>query len=327
MMPARTLGARGPAVSAIGLGCMGMSQFYGPRDDAESARTIALAREAGVTLFDTADMYGPYLNERLVGRAVAPFRHEIVIVTKFGNMKDGSGEVVGVNGRPEYVRQACEGSLRRLGVEVIDLYLQHRVDRATPVEETWGTLGELAAEGKIRWAGLCEARLDTIRRAHATHPVTAVQTELSLFSRDPRRGLLTGLAELGIGFMAYAPLSRGLLSGGIGGRADLTADDWRLGLPRFATGAIERNAALAAELARFARSRDLTIAQLAIAWVLAQGGNVQALTGTRRRSHLTENLRAALLTLSAADLAEIDAITGSADVAGDRYPDMSHVDA
>ncbi len=327
MMPARTLGAAGPAVSAIGLGCMGMSQFYGPRDDAESARTIALAREEGMSLFDTADMYGPYLNERLVGRAVAPFRDEIVLVTKFGNLKDGSGEVVGVNGRPEYVRQACEGSLRRLGVEVIDLYLQHRVDRATPVEETWGTLGELAAEGKIRWAGLCEASLATIRRAHATYPVTAVQTELSLFSRDPRGGLLAALAAAGIGFMAYAPLSRGLLSGGIAGRDDLTADDWRLGLPRFAAGAIGANAALAGELARFARRRELTIAQLAIAWVLAQGGNVQALIGTRRRSHLTENLRAAQVTLSAAELAEIDAITGSADVLGNRYPDMSHVDA
>jgi aryl-alcohol dehydrogenase-like predicted oxidoreductase len=318
----RTLGA-GPAVSPIGLGCMDMSQFYGPRDDTESVATIRAAYDAGVTLFDTADMYGPYHNETLLGRAVAPFRDRVVLATKFGNVKDGSGEVVGVNGHPEYVRTALEGSLRRLGVDHVDLYLQHRVDRHTPVEETWGALSALVAAGTVRWLGICEATLATVRRAHAVHPVTAVQTELSLFSREPVRALLPELATLGIGFQAYAPLSRGLLSGALSGRDSLTADDWRLGLPRFAPGAIDANLALVDRLAAVAAARGLTLPQLAIAWVLAQGPTVTALIGTRRRTHLTENLTAAHLDL---DLAEIDAALAGTTVTGTRYPDMTHVD-
>jgi aryl-alcohol dehydrogenase-like predicted oxidoreductase len=310
-------------VSAIGLGCMDMSQFYGPRDDTESVATIRAAYDAGVTLFDTADMYGPYHNEGLLGRAVAPFRDRVVLATKFGNVKDGSGEVVGVNGHPEYVRTALDGSLRRLGVDHVDLYLQHRVDRHTPVEETWGALADLVAAGKVRRLGICEATLDTIRRAHAVHPVTAAQTELSLFSREPVRTQLPALAALGIGFQAYAPLSRGLLSGAITGRDSLTADDWRLGLPRFAAGAIDANLGLVGRLAALAAARGVTLPQLAIGWVLAQGPTVTALIGTRRRTHLAENLAAAAVGI---DAAEVDAVLAGATVTGDRYPDMTHVD-
>ena len=326
MLPSRVLGKDGPEASAIGLGCMDMSQFYGPRDDDESVATIRLAFDEGVTLFDTADMYGPYHNERLVGRAVAPFRQQVLLATKFGNVKDGSGQVVGVNGHPEYVRQACEGSLRRLGVDTVDLYLQHRVDRHTPVEETWGTLAELVTEGKVRWLGVCEARLETIRRAHAVHPVTVVQTELSLLSRDALDELLPALAEMGIGFMAYAPLSRGLLSGRLRSRADLTDDDWRLTQPRFAPGALEHNIALAGRLADVASRHGMTLPQLATAWVLAQGESVMALVGTKRRTHLRENLASASVSLSADVLAEVEAVLAETDVAGDRYSDMSHVD-
>jgi aryl-alcohol dehydrogenase-like predicted oxidoreductase len=330
-MLVRTLGAHGPRVSAIGLGCMGMSQFYepkdGPRDAGESVATIQQAYDQGVTLFDTADMYGPYTNERLLGRAVAPFRGHVLIATKFGNMKNGAGEVVGVNGHPEYVRQACEGSLRRLGTDVIDVYLQHRVDRHIPVEETWGALSGLVAEGKVRWLGICEAAADTIRRAHAVHPVAVVQTELSVFSRDPCRELLPALAGLGIGFMAYAPLSRGLLSGALASRSDLAGSDWRRGLPRFAEGAIEANAALASRLAQVARRRGISLPQLAISWVLAQGDLVTALAGTTRRAHLAEDLASADVALTGEDLAQIDRLVSRAGVTGDRYPDMSHVDA
>jgi aryl-alcohol dehydrogenase-like predicted oxidoreductase len=330
-MLSKALGEHGPQVSAIGLGCMGMSQFYeprdGPRDAAESIATIRLAYDQGVTLFDTADMYGPYANERLLGKAVAPIREHVRIATKFGNLKNGAGEIVGVNGHPEYVRQACDGSLRRLGLDVIDVYLQHRVDRHTPIEETWGALSELVAEGKVRWLGICEAAVQTIRRAHAVHPVAAVQTELSIFSREPCRELLPALAELGIGFMAYAPLSRGLLSGVIATRSDLADGDWRRGLPRFADGAIEANAGLASRLGEVARRRGISLAQLAMSWVLAQGDIVIAVMGTTRRRHLAENLRSADITLSGSDLAEIGRLLAEADVRGDRYPDMSHVDA
>lgn len=330
-MLSRPLGTGGPRVSAIGLGCMGMSQFYvprdGPRDAAGSIATIRFAYDQGVTLFDTADMYGPYTNEQLLGKAIAPIRDHVRIATKFGNLKNGSGEVVGVNGHPEYVRQACDGSLRRLGLDVIDVYLQHRVDRHTPVEETWGALAQLVAEGKVRWLGICEAAVQTIRRAHAVHPVAIVQTELSIFSREPCRELLPTLTELGIGFMAYAPLSRGLLSGTIAKRSDLVDGDWRRGLPRFGEGAIEANAGLASRLAEVARRLGLSLPQLAISWVLAQGDLVTAIVGTTRPRHLTENLRSADTTLSSDDLAEIGRLLAEADVLGDRYPDMSHVEA
>lgn len=330
-MLSRPLGTGGPQVSAIGLGCMGMSQFYeprdGPRDAAGSIATIRFAYDQGVTLFDTADMYGPYTNERLLGKAIAPIRDQVRIATKFGNLKNGAGEVVGVTGHPEYVRQACDGSLRRLGLDVIDVYLQHRVDRHTPVEETWGALAELVAEGKVRWLGICEAAAATIRRAHAVHPVAIVQTELSIFSREPCRELLPTLTELGIGFMAYAPLSRGLLSGTIATRSDLVDGDWRRGLPRFAAGAIEANAGLASRLAEVARRLGMSLPQLAISWVLAQGDLVTAIVGTTRPGHLTENLRSADATLSREDLAEIARLLAEADVLGDRYPDMSHVEA
>lgn len=329
-MLSRPLGAGGPRVSAIGLGCMGMSQFYEPRDGrrdaAESIATIRFAYDQGVTLFDTADMYGPYTNEQLLGQAIAPIRDHVRIATKFGNLKNGAGEVVGVNGHPEYVRQACDGSLRRLGLDVIDVYLQHRVDRHTPVEETWGAMAELVAEGKVRWLGICEAAASTIRRAHAVHPVAIVQTELSVFSREPCREILPALTELGIGFMAYAPLSRGLLSGAIAKRSDLVDGDWRRGLPRFGEGAIDANAGLASRLAVVARRLGMSLPQLAISWVLAQGDLVTAIVGTTRPGHLTENLRSADTTLSRDDLAEIGRLLAGADVLGDRYPDMSHVE-
>ncbi|GAA4959028.1 aryl-alcohol dehydrogenase-like predicted oxidoreductase [Nonomuraea thailandensis] len=323
--PHRTLGRGGPRVSPLGLGCMGMSQFYGPWDDGDSLRTIHHALDLGVNLLDTADMYGPYTNEELIGRAVRHRRDEVLIATKFGNVKGPDGRVVGVNGRPEYVRASCEGSLRRLGVDVIDVYCQHRVDPSVPVEETWGALAELVRAGKVRHLAISEASPGTVRRAHAVHPMAAVQTEYSLVSRDPEDGLLATLRALGIGFIAYAPLGRGLLTGRITVTDDLTDDDFRRTLPRFQPGNLARNARLVERIARLARERGVTPAQLALAWVLAQGDDVVPIPGAKNRARLAENVAATRLRLSAEDRALLDAAAPPGSAAGDRYPDMSGV--
>ncbi|GAA2212949.1 aldo/keto reductase [Nonomuraea monospora] len=323
--PRRTLGRGGPRVFPLGLGCMGMSQFYGPWDDGDSLRTIHHALDLGVNLLDTADMYGPYTNEELIGRAVRNRRDEVLIATKFGNVKGPDGRVIGVNGRPDYVRASCEGSLRRLGVDVIDVYCQHRVDPSVPVEETWGALGELVRAGKVRHLAISEASPETVRRAHAVHPMAAVQTEYSLVSRDPEDGLLATLRALGIGFIAYAPLGRGLLTGRITATDDLADDDFRRTLPRFQPGNLARNARLVEGIARLARERGVTPAQLALAWVLAQGDDVVPIPGAKNRARLAENVAATRLRLSAEDRALLDAAAPPGSAAGDRYPDMSGV--
>ena len=322
----RALGKAGLIVSDIGLGCMGMSQFYGARDDAESVRTIHRAIDLGVTLLDTADMYGPYVNEQLIGRAVRGRRDDVVLATKFGNVKGPDGTVVGVDGRPEYVFSSCEGSLHRLGVDVIDVYCQHRVDRNTPIEETWSAMAELVEQGKVRYLAISEASADTVRRANAVHPVGAVQTEYSLVSRDPEEHLLGVLRSLGIGFIAYAPLGRGLLSGRIGSAADLADDDFRRSLPRFQDDKLPHNAALVQRLAGLASVHGVTVSQLALAWVLAQGPDIVPIPGTKTRTRLEENVAATEIELSPDDLAELDRLAPVGSAAGDRYPDMSSVD-
>ncbi|HEY7104338.1 MAG TPA: aldo/keto reductase [Mycobacteriales bacterium] len=322
----RALGRTGLAVSDLGLGCMGMSQFYGPGDDAESVRTIHRAIDLGVTLLDTANMYGPYVNEELIGRAVRGRRDQVVLATKFGNVKGPDGSVVGVDGRPEYVFSSCEGSLRRLGVDVIDVYCQHRVDRDTPIEDTWSAMAKLVEQGKVRHLAISEASVDTVRRADAVHPVAAVQTEYSLVSRDPEAQLLGVLRSLGIGFIAYAPLGRGLLSGRFGSTADLGDGDFRRSLPRFQGDNLPHNAALVRRLAEMASARRVTVSQLALAWVLAQGQDIVPIPGTKTRSRLEENVAATEIELTPEDLAELDRLAPVGSVAGDRYPDMSSVD-
>ncbi|MBO3741957.1 aldo/keto reductase [Actinoplanes flavus] len=322
----RQLGKNGPASFDIGLGCMGMSQFYGPGDDAESTRTIHRALDLGVNLLDTADMYGPYLNEELIGRAVRDRREQVLIATKFGNVKDETGRVVRVDGTPAYVRQACEGSLRRLGVDTIDIYCQHRVDRSTPIEETWGAMAELVKEGKVRYLAVSEASEQTVRRAHAVHPVTAVQTEFSLVSRDPQAGLLHTLRELGIGFIAYAPLGRGLLNGRIDADTRFPDDDFRSTLPRFGGDNLRANVELVDRVRELANRRGITVAQLALAWVLAQGRDIVPIPGTKTVARLEENVAAADLTLTEDELRLLDSVAPMGAAAGDRYPDMSGVD-
>ncbi len=322
----RKLGEHGPTVSDLGLGCMGMSQFYGPRDDAESVRTMHRAIDLGVVLFDTADMYGPYTNEELIGRAIRGRRDSVVLSTKFGNVKDAEGRVGGVNGRPEYVRASCEGSLRRLGVDVIDIYTQHRVDRSLPVEETWGALAEFVQQGKVRHLAISEASVETVRRAHAVHPVAAVQTEYSLVSRDPERELLPTARDLGIGFVAYSPLSRGLLTGRFRSTENLGPDDFRRGLPRFQPANIAHNAKVAERVAELARDRGVSGAQMALAWLLAQGEDIVPIPGTKTRRRLDENVAATGLTLTPAELDALDEIAPVGCAAGERYPDMSTVD-
>lgn len=323
----RRLGHRGLEAGALGLGCMGMSQFYGPRDDRESTRTIHRAIELGVTLLDTADMYGPDHNEELIGRAIRGRRDKVVLATKFGNVKDSTGRVVRVDGSPGYVRSACEGSLRRLGVDVIDVYCQHRVDRTIPIEETWGALAELVQQGKVRYLSISEASSSTVRRAHAVHPVSAVQTEYSLVSRDPERGLLETLRSLDIGFIAYAPLGRGMLTGRITTLDDLTDDDFRHTLPRFNGENLPHNRSIVDRIAEVARNRGVSVVQLALAWVLAQGDDIVAIPGVKTVGRLEENLEALSLELTAAELELLDDIAPIGAVAGDRYPDMSSVDA
>jgi aryl-alcohol dehydrogenase-like predicted oxidoreductase len=318
-MRERTLGRGDHAlrVTELGLGCMGMSEFYGDGDDAESLATLHRALDLGVTFLDTADMYGPFRNEELVGKAIAGRRDQVVLATKFGIERRPDGTRVGVNGRPEYVRQAIDASLRRLGVDHVDLYYQHRVDPAVPVEETWGAMAELVAAGKARHLGISEAAPDTVRRAHAVHPVTAGQYEYSLFTRDPEDELLPTFRELGIGLVAYSPLGRGFLTGAITSPEQLAADDFRRTNPRFAGGNFDRNLALVAEIRRLAEAKGATPAQLALAWVLAQGDDVVPIPGTKRRAYLEQNAAATAITLTADELAGLAGRTAA--VAGDRY--------
>jgi aryl-alcohol dehydrogenase-like predicted oxidoreductase len=313
-------------VSDMGLGCMGMSQFYGRGDETESTRTIHRALDLGVNLLDTADMYGPYTNEELIGGAIRDRREEVVIATKFGNVKGPDGTVVGVNGRPEYVRSSCEGSLRRLGIDTIDIYCQHRVDRSTPIEDTWGALAELVTEGKVRHLAISEASSETVRKAHAVHPVAAVQTEYSLVSRDPESGLLGVLRELGIGFIAYAPLGRGLLTGRFNSPDKLAEDDFRRTLPRFQADNLARNAELVDQVTERARARKVSVAQLALAWVLSRGRDMVPIPGAKSVARLTENVAARSIVLTERELALLDRLAPPGRAAGDRYPDMSTVD-
>jgi aryl-alcohol dehydrogenase-like predicted oxidoreductase len=320
----RTLGTL--TVSALGLGCMGMSEFYGPGDEEESRATVQAALDAGCTFLDTADMYGPFTNEELVGRAIAGRRDEVVLATKFGNERRPDGSRVGINGRPEYVRAACDASLRRLGVDVIDLYYQHRVDPDTPVEDTWGAMAELVQAGKVRHLGISEAAPATIRRAHAVHPVTALQTEWSLWSRDPEQELLPLVRELGIGFVPYSPLGRGFLAGQFQTPEDIPEGDFRRHNPRFQGENFTRNLQLVDRVKELAAEKGCTPAQLALAWLLHQGDDVVPIPGTKKRSRLAENLGALDVRLSAEDLARLDELAPIGAAAGDRYPDMSSVD-
>ena len=320
-MQQRTLGSQGLVVPELGLGCMGMSFAYTGGDDDESVKTIHRALDLGVSHLDTADMYGPWTNERLVGQAIDGRRDDVILASKFGNEVDADGQLAGrVNGRPEYLRRALDGSLQRLGVDHIDLYYQHRVDPEVPVEETFGALGELVAAGKVRHLGISEAAPHTIRRAHASYPLTAVQTEYSLFSREVEdNGVLDTVRELGIGFVAYSPIGRGFLSGAIRSIDDLPEDDWRRRNPRFSGANFARNLDVVDQVTKLAREKGVTPAQLAISWVLAQGEDIVAIPGTKRRRYLEENVGAADVELTADDLAAIDEVSPKGVAAGERY--------
>ena len=319
-MQTRTLGLEGPTVSALGLGCMGMSEFYGARDDDESIATIHRALDLGVNFLDTSDVYGPHTNEVLVGRAIADRRDEVVLATKFGIVRDPEDPTArGQNGTPEYVKQAAEASLKRLGIDHIDLYYQHRVDPATPIEETVGALAELVQEGKVRYIGLSEASPETLRRANAVHQITALQTEYSLWSREPEDEILPTCRELGIGFVAYSPLGRGFLTGAIQSIDDLDEDDYRRFSPRFQGENFQRNLDLVTKISELAADKAVTPAQLALAWVLSQGEDIVPIPGTKRRSRLEENAAAVDVVLSDDELLEIaDALP---EAAGQRYPE------
>jgi aryl-alcohol dehydrogenase-like predicted oxidoreductase len=330
-LPSRTLGTASPlTVSALGLGCMGMSEFYGTPDEAQSIATIHRALDLGVTFLDTADMYGPFTNERLVGKAVASSsqgRDGVVLATKFGNVRSEDGGFLGISGRPDYVRSACDASLQRLGVDHVDLYYQHRVDKTVPIEETVGAMKELVDAGKVRHLGLSEAGPETIRRAHAVHPITALQTEYSLFTRDLEAEILPLLRELGIGLVPYSPLGRGILTGAIT-RGSLDADDSRNSrFPRLHGDALDANLRLVEAVTAIAGEKGCTPGQLALAWVLAQGEDVAPIPGTKRVSYLEENLGAAAVELTAADRDRIAAAVPADAVVGDRYGDMSSIDA
>jgi aryl-alcohol dehydrogenase-like predicted oxidoreductase len=326
-MERRRLGTQGLEVSAEGLGCMGMSEFYGSADEGEAIATIQRALELGVTFLDTADMYGPFKNERLVGRAIADRRDGVELATKFGNVRDENGEFLGIRGDAEYVRQACDASLERLGVDHIDLYYQHRVDKKVDIEETVGAMKELVDAGKVRFLGLSEASPETIRRAHAVHPITALQTEYSLWSRDPEAEILPTVRELGIGFVAYSPLGRGFLSGRFRSPSDFPDDDFRRHHPRFQGENFERNIELVSRVEELAEEKGVTAGQLALAWVLHRGEDIVPIPGTKHTSYLEENVAAAEIELSADDLSRLEEIAPAGVTAGDRYADMSSIDA
>jgi len=318
-MNTRKLGSQGLEVSALGLGCMGMSEFYSGRDEAEAIATIHRALELGVTLLDTADMYGPFTNEVLVGKAIADRRDQVVLATKFGNVRGQNGEYLGIRGDAEYVRQACDASLKRLGVDHIDLYYQHRVDPDTPIEETVGAMADLVKAGKVRYLGLSEAAPETIRRAHAVHPISALQTEYSLWSRDPEEKILPTVRELGIGYVAYSPLGRGFLTGQIRRIEDLAEDDYRRNSPRFQGENFQKNLDLVAEVEKMAREKGCTPSQLALAWLLAQGEDIVPIPGTKKRARLEENVAAVDVQVTAEDCARIDRILPPGAAAGERY--------
>jgi len=325
-METRKLGRQGLEVSALGLGCMGMSEFYGPRDERESVATIHRAIEFGTTFLDTADMYGPFTNERLVGNAIRDRRDRVVLATKFGNVRGEGGAFLGVNGKPEYVRRACDASLTRLGVDHIDLYYQHRVDKSVPIEETVGAMADLVRQGKVRFLGLSEAGPETLRRASAVHPISALQTEYSLWTRDPEDRILPTCRELGIGFVAYSPLGRGFLTGRFKSPDDLAPNDWRRQNPRFQGENFVKNLKLVERVTEIARARQMTPAQLALAWVLARGADVVPIPGAKTRAHLEDNATAATIRLTREELERLDEAAPKGKTAGERYPDMRFID-
>lgn len=324
-METRALGSHGLHVSQIGLGCMGMSEFYGTRDDAQSISTIHRALDLGVNFFDTADMYGPFTNEKLVGQALRGRRENAVIATKFGNERRLDGSWIGINGRPEYVRASCDASLKRLGLDHIDLYYQHRVDPETPIEDTVGAMSELVKAGKVLYLGLSEAAPKTIRRANAVHPISALQTEYSLWSRDPEDEILPTVRELGIGFVAYSPLGRGFLSGRIKTIDDLEPEDYRRSSPRFQGDNFAKNLQLVTRIEAIAKKQGVTPSQLALAWLLTRGAEIVPIPGCRRIPHLEENVAATRIRIDRAELQQIDEAAPKGITAGERYPDMTRV--